>query len=177
MRSLWPRLWRDLVLNQIIASPMFPRPLRWRALRRYGMHVEKCHIAPQVWFSDRNIWIGAGTFVNYRCFFASHAPITIGRNCTIAMDVSFITDTHDIGPSARRAGGPRFAPIDVGDGTWIGARATILPGVTIGKGCVVAAGSVVTKDCEADTLYAGVPAKAVRVLDAVGDKAAKPGCP
>lgn len=53
----------------------------------------------------------------------------------------------------------------VGDGCWIGANATILPGVTVAPGCVIAAGAVVTKDTEPDGLYAGVPARRVRDLD------------
>lgn len=55
-------------------------------------------------------------------------------------------------------------PITVGDGAWIGANCTILPGVTIGRGAVVAAGSVVTKSIGDNEMYAGVPAKLIRVL-------------
>ena len=53
-------------------------------------------------------------------------------------------------------------PIIVGDGCWIGANSLIMPGVTIGNGVVIAAGSVVTKDCESDCLYGGVPAKKIK---------------
>jgi acetyltransferase-like isoleucine patch superfamily enzyme len=56
-------------------------------------------------------------------------------------------------------------PIKIGEGVWIGARATILPGVTIGAGSVVAAGSLVTKDMPANVLIAGVPAKVIRELE------------
>jgi maltose O-acetyltransferase len=55
--------------------------------------------------------------------------------------------------------------VSIGDGVWIGARTTVLPGVTIGSGAIVAAGSVVNRDVEADTMVAGVPARLVRGLD------------
>lgn len=64
----------------------------------------------------------------------------------------------------RRAGPSTQEPITVQEGTWIGARSTILPGVTIGAGVIVAAGSVVTRDCDPHSLYAGVPARKIRSL-------------
>ena len=81
------------------------------------------------------------------------------------METLFITSTHEAGTHAGRAGALAAAPISVGEGTWIGARVTVLPGVTIGPGCVIAAGAVVTADCRSDGLYAGIPARRVRDLD------------
>jgi maltose O-acetyltransferase len=52
--------------------------------------------------------------------------------------------------------------VEIGDRVWLGARAMVLPGVTVGDGCVVAAGAVVTRDCEPDGVYAGVPARRIR---------------
>jgi acetyltransferase-like isoleucine patch superfamily enzyme len=74
------------------------------------------------------------------------------------------TSYHEIGASQRRQGAIEQQPIRVGAGTWIGTRAVVLPGVTIGPGCVIAAGAVVTKDCEANGLYMGLPAVRVRDL-------------
>lgn len=76
-----------------------------------------------------------------------------------------MTDTHKIANSNRRAGESQFLPINIGDGCWIGAGSTILGGVTIGKGTIIGAGSVVNKDCEANSLYAGVPAKFIKRLE------------
>ena len=75
-----------------------------------------------------------------------------------------ITGTHHLGEEYQRAGVETALPITVGDGAWIGANCTILPGVTIGRGAVVAAGSVVTKSIGDNEMYAGVPAKLIRVL-------------
>ena len=75
-----------------------------------------------------------------------------------------ITYQHPIGVPGQCAtpGEPR--PAHVGDGTWIGAGAIILPGLTIGAGCVVAADAVVTRNCDPNEVYAGVPAKRLREL-------------
>jgi len=81
------------------------------------------------------------------------------------MEVLLCTSTHEIGSESQRAGTTIQLPIIIEDGCWVGARANILPGVKIGKGCIIAAGSVVTKDCEPNGLYAGVPAKRIRDLD------------
>jgi maltose O-acetyltransferase len=86
------------------------------------------------------------------------APVRIGKNVGIGHGVRFVTGDHDIGPSERRLGDVHGRPITVEDGAWLAAGVTVLPGVRIGRGAVVAAGSVVTRDVEDDTLVAGVPA-------------------
>ena len=78
----------------------------------------------------------------------------------------FCTSTHALGTPARRAGQPTVAGIVVGDGCWIGTRATLLPGVTVAPRCIVAAGAVVTRDTRPDGLYGGVPAVLLRELAA-----------
>jgi maltose O-acetyltransferase len=161
---LWPGAYRDIVLNSVIASPLFPMPLRWRALRAYGMNIESCYVSPKVWFGSSRVTIGAGTFINYECMFNTTAPISIGANCNIAMRVTFVTTSHEMGGPSRRAGPATAEPITVGEGCWIGAGATILPGVTIGAGTVIAAGSVVTRSTEPNSVYAGVPARLVKSL-------------
>ena len=157
-RSPGATLTRDIVLNYFLNSPLIPIQLRWRLLRAYGLQIERSSISPKVWFGSSNISIGEGTFINYRAIFHTHGRISIGKNCDIAMDAEFITTAHEVGGPDRRAGQPVPRPISIGDGVWIGARALIMPGVTIGSGAVVAAGSVVTGDCEPNSLYAGAPA-------------------
>jgi maltose O-acetyltransferase len=96
------------------------------------------------------------------------APITIGDRVFIGHHVVLITTDHEIGPTEQRCGGWRSAPITIEDGVWICAGAKVLPGVTIGRGAVVAAGAVVTKDVPPNTLVGGVPAKILRELDTGG---------
>ena len=87
----------------------------------------------------------------------SAGGVSIGRNCAISFGVTIIDDDgHGFGPP------PYSAPIVIEDHVWIGCNATILKGVTIGKGSVVAAGAVVTKSCPPNSLLAGVPAKVIR---------------
>lgn len=98
------------------------------------------------------------------CYFDASALITIESNVQVGPGVRFITSTHRMGPPSQRAGQAQASPVLVGAGSWIGAGAIILPGVSIGRGTVIAAGAVVTRDCAADTLYGGVPARALRTL-------------
>ncbi len=109
------------------------------------------------------VTIGDRVFINRDAYI--RPKTTIGDNVAIGPFVRLITDTHELGPAHKRAGKSRFDPIVIGDGSWIGASVTILAGVTIGRGCVVAAGSIVTKDVPDNTLVGGVPAKPIRTLD------------
>lgn len=108
--------------------------------------------------------LGDDVFVNAGCCFDLSAPIILGSRVQLAYQVTLITGGHEIGGHDGRAGAHRPAPIHIGDGAWIGARATVMPGVTVGAGAVVAAGALVTRDVAPDTLVAGVPAKPVRDL-------------
>jgi acetyltransferase-like isoleucine patch superfamily enzyme len=82
----------------------------------------------------------------------------------ISSNVRFITFTHDIGDITRRVGTIKYKPILVKAGTWIGTDTTVLPGVTIGEGCVIGARSLVTKDIPDNSLAIGAPAKVMRKL-------------
>jgi acetyltransferase-like isoleucine patch superfamily enzyme len=110
------------------------------------------------------VTIGDGTFMNRSCYV--RANTTIGKNVNFGPFVKLITDGHEVGGSAKRAGKNHWKPISIGDGTWLGAGVTVLGGVTIGAGTVVAAGAVVTKDLPDNVLAGGVPAKVIRALPA-----------
>ena len=115
----------------------------------------------------RRLVIGDHCFFNVGVTFELGEAITIGRWVTFGPDVMLLT-TH---PRDRRRPDHRCAdhvraPIDIGDGVWIGARATVLPGVRIGHGAVVGASALVVADVEPNTVVAGVPARVVRRLDA-----------
>jgi acetyltransferase-like isoleucine patch superfamily enzyme len=104
--------------------------------------------------------VGDRVFFNNGVFVSCVHEITIGNDVAIANGV-YLTDSDSHGVEGRPV---REAPIHIGDGAWIGARAIILPGVTIGSRALVAAGAVVTRDVPADTLVAGNPARVVRPL-------------
>lgn len=110
-----------------------------------------------------NITVGNAVFIGSQCAFTGHAPINIADEVMIAHKVNLITAGHPVDPGQRR----EFItaqPITIDTNVWIGAGATILPGVHIGEGAVVAAGAVVSHDVLPATLVAGVPATAIRSL-------------
>ncbi|MFZ4893078.1 acyltransferase [Plantibacter sp. Mn2098] len=78
-----------------------------------------------------------------------------------------ITGTHRLGAHSQRAGDTQVAPVSIGEGVWIGARAIVMPGVVIGDGCVIAAGAVVISVCLPDGMYAGVPARRIKDLASI----------
>lgn len=108
--------------------------------------------------------IGDVSRFNIGCLFNLGADITIGDNVAFGHNVTILTETHEIGPSSSRSGPLIAKPVKIGHGCWIGANATILPGVTIGDGTIIAANALVTKDIPANTVAAGMPARVVRQL-------------
>lgn len=159
------RIVHDTFVNGIASSFIVPAPLRYMIYKIFGLSTETARIRSGCFFNGNNISIGKGTFINYKCYFDATIGIKIGNRCAFGMEVLLCTATHEIGNSIQRAGKTILLPIIIEDGCWIGARVNILPGVKIGQGCVIAAGSVVTKDCEPNCLYAGVPARKIRNLN------------
>jgi len=109
-----------------------------------------------------NINIGKNVFVNHACTFMDRGGITLEDNVLIGPKVNLITTNHPLNPSERRA--TISHPIVIRKNAWIGAAATILPGVTIGENSVVAAGAVVSKDVPPNTIVGGVPAKIIKTI-------------
>ncbi len=109
-----------------------------------------------------NISIGKRVFLNSGCCFQDQGGIEIGDDVLIGQQVVIATLNHDLDPEKR--GNMYPSPVKIGNRVWVGAHATILPGVTIGDGAVIGAGAVVTKDVPANTVALGVPAKIVREI-------------
>ena len=108
----------------------------------------------------KNITIGRDVFINSGCHFQDQGGITIGDGSLIGHNVVLATINHDLSPLNNREN--HYVPIVIEDHVWVGSNATILPGVTIGRWAVVAAGAVVTKDVGEFTVVGGVPAKEIR---------------
>lgn len=173
-------LGRDVVVNGGINNVLVPRLIRSRLWSCIGHHVDKsATINPNCYLgANKGLSVGKDTFINYECFFDLGAATTIGSGCSFGYQTMLVTCSHDIGDRTQRAGLPISRPIVIGDGVWLGARVTVMPGVTIGSGCVVAAGSTVVEDCEPNSLYAGVPAQFKRsLLVDSGEIAPKPSRP
>lgn len=104
-----------------------------------------------------DVWIGAGC----RIMPTGNAHIVIGSHCDLAPEVMIITGSHEIDVGGEHIGGKGISTsVEIGDGCWLGARTTVLPGVTIAKKNILAAGSVmIVSSLEEKCLWAGVPAK------------------
>ena len=135
-------------------------PMRQELLRRImGELEEGVTVLSPVYFDYGSLTrLGKGTFVNHGCYFMDGGTITIGENCFIGPYTGFYTAAHPTDYARRNAGLEWAKPIRVGDNCWFGANCSVMPGVTIGAGCVIAAGSVVTTDIPENSMAAGVPA-------------------
>lgn len=147
----------------LVTSPLLPLAVRRALLRLGGVRVgamvyglERCY------FGSSRISIGTGSFINVGCFFEGSGRIEIGDDCLLGPEVLIVTSIHAIGSDgeiARRSG---RRDVRIGDGCWLGARATVLPGVDVGDGAIVAAGAVVAEDCVPGGVYGGVPARRLK---------------
>lgn len=117
-----------------------------------------------VWVDDyRKLSIGADVSIGKSAMLLCHGSVTVGDKVMIAHGAQIVSAGHRI-PSAgasMRFSGLEVAPIVIEDEAWIGAGAIVLPGVTVGRGSVVAAGAVVTKDVAPNTMVGGVPATVI----------------
>jgi len=112
----------------------------------------------------QNVSIGDNVHINARCWFSGGGGLTIGNNALIGPHVIIHTANHNYESlsTSMDKQGHTFKAVIIEDDVWIGANATILPGVTIKKGCIIGAGSVVTKSTEEYGIYGGVPAKKIK---------------
>ena len=113
-----------------------------------------------------NIEVGDNFFANYNFVVLDGAKVTIGNNVFIAPNVGLYTAGHPLDHERRNQGIEYARSITIEDDVWIGAGVQVCPGVTIGRGAVVAAGSIVTKDVPPFTMVAGVPAKVIKTISA-----------
>jgi acetyltransferase-like isoleucine patch superfamily enzyme len=111
----------------------------------------------------KNLIIGKRVFINSGCKFQDQGGLIIGDDVLIGHNVVIVTLNHSFTPEHRGDLEPH--PVNIGNKVWIGANATILPGVTIGDGAIVAAGAVVTKDVVPKTLVGGVPARLIKSVE------------
>jgi maltose O-acetyltransferase len=162
----------NYVTNHVVSRvPSFALRRLWyeRVLgATFGRHAG-IHLGCHVWFYGPGqirrggFRLGAHTRINRDCCLDVRGPLDVGSNVSVSPEVAILTASHQVdhpqfGVEVRR--------VVIEDHVWIGTRATILPGVTLGRGCVVAAGAVVTRDAPPLTIVAGVPARPVGVRDA-----------
>lgn len=126
---------------------------------------ERCTVQPSFRCDyGYNIFLGDDVFINYDTVILDGAHVTIGNRVFIGPQCGFYTAIHPFSVSERNLGLERALPITIHDNVWIGGKVCILPGVTVGEGAVVGAGSIVTKDVPPYTVVAGNPARVIKTL-------------
>ncbi len=110
----------------------------------------------------KHLKIGKNVFINFDCTFLDLGGITIEDGVLIAPKVSLLSEGHPVSPESRHS--LKVGHIHIKKNAWIGANATILPGVTIGENSIVAAGAVVSKDVPDNTIVGGIPAKIIKTI-------------
>jgi maltose O-acetyltransferase len=153
----WKRsVFRGLVLR-IQMSSLIPKSLRRRMLNAIGADIHATSaINHSCWLGSADIVMGEDSSINSYAFYDGEARLTIEPGVQIAVHAIFITASHAISsdPSRRSSAVGDFEkPITIGRGSWLGARCTVLPGVTIAPGCVIGAGAVVSKSTRPNGLY------------------------
>jgi acetyltransferase-like isoleucine patch superfamily enzyme len=150
-------------------SPLLPTKFLRKTLMGWlGVHIpNSSYLAAGTIIGSDKIVIGEHVGVNIQCHLDGAAAVILEDNVRMGSRVTVLTGTHDIEPEVLRRDLSKKTiskPVRIGRGSWICSNVTILPGVNIGEGCVVAAGSVVVKDLPPNGLYAGVAARLVRTL-------------
>ncbi len=148
---------REAILDELLggrgAGTFFQGPITFH----YGVHTT----------------LGERCFVNFNFTVQDDAEVTIGSDCNFGPNVTIVTPVHPMLPEERKrikcADGTikrlcYAKPVKIGSDCWFGANVVVCPGVTIGDGCVIGAGSVVTKDIPSNTFAAGNPCRVIREL-------------
>ncbi|MBW8687058.1 DapH/DapD/GlmU-related protein [Chitinophaga rhizophila] len=156
---------RTLALTPALNAATSVDEVRDRLSEIIGRPVDKSTtiFAPFYTNIGRFISIGKNVFINHACSFLDMGGITLEDQVLIGPRVNLVTENHPLSPAERR--GMLCKPILIKRNAWIGAGATILPGVTVGENAVVAAGAVVSKDVPDNTVVGGIPARVIRTIE------------
>jgi len=157
----------EWTIARLPGNPWGNRLKSW-ALKAAGADVAwPCHIDSDVWVrTPKNLSAGPGLVLSRGAILTCSAPVSLGANCLVGYYAYIGTANHRVPERLDediRSSGHDVAPVVMGDGCWVGAHACVLPGVTLGRGVVVGAGSVVTKDQGDGVVCVGAPARVLRV--------------
>ena len=136
----------------------------------FGAAGKGLHVEPNFWCDyGFNIHVGNHFYANFDCIILDVCRVDIGHNCFLGPRVCIYTAEHPLPAAARRTGLEYGKPVAIGNDVWIGGSAVVRPGVTIGDGAVVAAGSVVVQNVPPGVLVAGNPARVVKKIPEQGE--------
>lgn len=165
MPEAWKVVANTAKLLPVLNASTSMEEARERLSEIIGSEMDKSNALFLPFFTNfgKHIIIGKGVTINHACTFLDLGGITIEDDVMLGPKVNLITENHPVNPSERKS--LDLQSIYIKKNAWIGAGATILPGVTIGENSIVAAGAVVNKDVPANTLVGGVPAKIIRTVE------------
>jgi acetyltransferase-like isoleucine patch superfamily enzyme len=168
MQAAWEFVSRTIKLSPALNAATSLADIRARLGEIMGSEVDTSTVVFVPFHTNfgRHIRLGNNVFINHACSFLDLGGITIEDHVQIGPRVNLITENHPLDPTNRKT--LDLKSIHIKRNAWIGAAATILPGVTIGENAIVAAGSVVRADVEANTIVAGVPARVVKKISERG---------
>ncbi len=144
-------------INEVATSCLFSFEERLQLYDRFSIKADDgvC-ISERVFFTRPDlslVRLGSNVFINTDCYLDNSDIIEIGDEVCIGPHVKIYTSNHRPGTPERRAGGYFRKPVSIGAGTWVRANVVILPGVAIGDGCIIAAGSTIFKDVPPHHFY------------------------
>lgn len=164
MPKAWKVIARTLKLSAALNVSTDITQIRDRLSEIIGRQIDRSTIIFVPFYTNfgQHIQIGKNVFVNHACSFLDMGGITIEDNVQIGPRVNLITENHPIDPSTRKD--LDLKSILIKRNAWIGAGATILPGVTVGENAIVAAGTMVNRDVPDNAIVGGIPAKIIRAI-------------
>eukprot|EP01037_Dinobryon_pediforme_P007946 gene7946-8019_t len=164
MHLVWEQVALTLRLSPALNSSPNVEQTRKRLSEIIGSEIDKSTIVFIPFYTNfgRHIRMGKNVFINHACSFLDLGGITIEDDVQIGPKVNLITENHPIDPAQRKS--RELKAIHLKRNVWIGAGATILPGVTIGENSIVAAGAVVNKDVPPNSIVGGIPAKILKSI-------------
>lgn len=164
MDRVWEFVFRTQRLSPALNASVDIAEMRSRLSEITGREIDPSTVVFVPFFTNfgRHIRLGKNVFINHACSFLDLGGITIDDDVQIGPKVNLITENHPVDPANRKT--LDLQSIYIKRNVWIGAGATLLPGVTIGENSIVAAGAVVRTNVEANTIVAGVPARVVKKI-------------
>lgn len=164
MGQAWETVFRTQKLSPALNAATTIDEIRERLTEIIGSQIDKSTtvFAPFYTNFGKHIKLGKNVFINHACSFLDLGGITIEDDVQIGPRVNLVTENHPIDPATRKY--LDLKPIVIKRNAWIGAGATILPGVTVGENSIVAAGAVVNKDVPDNSIVGGIPAKFVKAI-------------
>lgn len=164
MADAWEVVFRTQRLSPALNAATDIGQMRERLSEIIGKPIDESTTVFVPFYSNfgQHIQLGKNIFINHGCTFLDLGGIVIEDDVLVGPQVCIVTENHPINPTKRKS--LDLKSVTIKQNVWIGANATILPGVTIGENSIVAAGAVVTKDVPANTIVGGIPARMIKTL-------------